>query len=124
MEGYRETLLSRASRVIPGTTYNDFLEEMRNDDATNHVLFYEIVLLENQPWEYLRDRTYPALARYLKMKSFDPETGKGVVISLFFQDRCYLIACPDFLKAFRELEGLNSSAFHFRVLRWLSQDGA
>jgi hypothetical protein len=120
MVDHKDIILSRAFSVIPGDAYNRVSLEMREKCDGRHLLFYEAVLPENHGWEYLRDNVFPSLARFLKRKFMGPESGKGLVISLFFKDRCFFIEGPDFLKAFREMEGLNTAAFHVRVLRWLS----
>jgi hypothetical protein len=44
-----------------------------------------------------------------------------VVVSLFFQNRFYLLAGSEFLKTYAEIEGLDPEAFHSRVLDWLSE---
>jgi hypothetical protein len=62
---------------------------------------------------------YPALARHLRHKSISPELPQGVVVSLFFQDRFYLLQASDFLRAYREKEKLDPDAFHRRVQEWL-----
>ena len=49
-----------------------------------------------------------------------PEAPRGVVVPLFFHDRCYILSGEDLIGLFCELEGLNRAAFHFRALRWLS----
>ncbi|MCX8116360.1 MAG: STAUR_1299 family protein [Desulfobacterota bacterium] len=118
MADYKEILLSKAFRVIPGIDYNRVSYEMRQEEAG--FLLYEVVLKEGDPWDYLRDRIYPNLAKYLKEKGIDPASGEGFVISLFFKDYVYFIRGSDFIQGFCEMEGLNPSAFHFRVLRWLS----
>ena len=68
-----------------------------------------------------RDNTFPLLARYLKAQGVDPEYPKLLVAAVFFKDRCYFIEGVEFMKALRELEGLNHEALHFRALRWLAQ---
>jgi hypothetical protein len=120
MPEYPEVLLSKAFKIIPGTAYNLYLSEARSGSDQNKV-FYEVSLMGDRPWAYLRDQVYPAFARYLKDKSLDPERADGVVVAVFKGDHCYLIEGGDFIKAFQEMEGLNQAAFHFRVLRWLSE---
>jgi hypothetical protein len=117
MKNFKQVILSKAFSVIQGTDYNRVAQEMREDDFA---LFYEVVLPDHQTWADLKDRIYPSLARYLKYKSMDPESGSGLVVSVFHGERCYLIEAPSFFEAFRELEGLDRAAFHFRVVRWLS----
>lgn len=119
MEDFRDVLFSKAFKIVPGTAYNRASHEMREAEA--YALFYEVVLEEGQGWEHLRDKVFPSFARYLKMKSVDPESSKGVVASIFYKDKAYFIEGPDFFRVFREMEGLNASAFHFRVLKWLAE---
>ncbi len=123
MADFRELLFSKAFKIIPGIAYNQTLEELSKaqEESGDKVLFYEVVLPVDKSWEYLRDKIYPALVRYLKNKSIDPETCKGVIIALFFKDLCYLIEGREFMKVFCEMEDLNSAALHFRILRWLSE---
>ena len=117
MTHFRDLLFSKAFQVVPGPEYNQVSQQLRESRNT---LFYEIVLREDTAWEHLRNRVYPALARYLKYKSIDPELAGGVVVSLFFEDRFFLLEASDFLRAYREREGSDPEAFHARVLDWLS----
>jgi hypothetical protein len=117
---FKKAIFSKAFSVIQGTDYNRVAQEMREDDFS---LFYEVVLPEDKRWDYLKDRIYPSLARYLKYKSMDPESGSGLVVSVFHGALCYLIEGPSFLDAFQEVEGLDRVAFHFRVVGWLSGPG-
>ena len=80
MKNFKETIFSKAFSVIQGTDYNRVAQEMREDDFA---LFYEVVLPEDQSWEDFRDQIYPSLARYLKYKSMDPESGNGLIVSIF-----------------------------------------
>ena len=116
---FKDILFSKADSVIQGKDYNRVSYEMR-EKGNERLIFYEVILPEDKGWEYLRDKIYPEFIRFLKMKKIDPEAAPGTIVSLFYRDRCYLIKGSEFLKAFMEMEGLNSSAFHFRVLRWLS----
>lgn len=118
---YRDGLLERAFRVVPGTNYNEVSYELREKNRATSFQLYEVLLQESSTWEYLRDEVYPSLARHLKYKSMDPRIGKGVVISLFFRNRVYLIEYPEFVKVYCEMEGLNERDFHLRVATWLSQ---
>jgi len=120
MGNYREFLFSKASQVVYGTEYNQVSFKMREENRDILFSFYEVILQENESWEQVRERVYPALVRYLKYKGFHPEFGTGCVVSLFFRDTFYLIEGPHFLAAFREIEGLSPSAFHSRVKEWLS----
>jgi hypothetical protein len=118
MDPFRDLLFSKAFQVVPGPLYNQVSQDLRE---SRNILFYEVVLREDTPWEYLRDQVYPVLARYLKYKSISPELPEGVVVSLFFRDRFYLLHAAEFLRAYREKEGLDPDAFHARVLEWLAK---
>ena len=122
MATYMDMLSKRAFRVIPAEQFNVVRQEMtaggRNPEG---LLFYEVPLGEGKPWEYLRDKVYPMMARYLKAKKVNPETPDKVVVAVFHRDRCYLLTGKSFIEVFLEVEGLNPQSFHFRVLQWLSQ---
>ena len=117
---YREVLLSCAFAVIEGPAYNQAADRLRNQARGRRVVLYEVVLEPYHPWEHMRDRVYPCLSRYLKYKSLDPRTAEGLVVSLFFKDRFYLIRGPEFMKAFSAIEGIDENAFSDHVTRWLS----
>jgi len=123
MPEYKDLFLARAFRIVPGKDYNRVWIEMREKEG-EELLIYEVVLKEDQTWEYWRDRVYPNLVRYLREKGKDPSEGEGFIVALFFQDRVYLIQGRDFFRVFCEMEGLNFAAFHFRVLRWLSESSS
>ena len=53
----------------------------------------------------------------------DPLSGRGLIVSLFLDDRFYLIQCPDFIQVYHEMEGLSESGFDALVRKWLSQVG-
>jgi hypothetical protein len=97
----RELLFSKAFRVVAGPSYNEVSHRLR---VTQNILFYEVILQPGTPWESLRDRVYPALARYLKYKSIAPDSAEGVVVALFFREEFYLIEGREFLAVYRELE--------------------
>jgi hypothetical protein len=118
MDPFRDLLFSKAFRVVPGPRYNQVSHNLRE---SQNILFYEVVLRKDTPWEHLRDQVYPVLARYLRYKSISPELPEGVVVSLFFHDRFYLLRAAEFLRAYREKEGLDPDAFHARVLEWLAK---
>jgi hypothetical protein len=118
MDPFWNRLFSKAFQVVPGPRYNQVSQDLRE---SRNVLFYEVILRTDTPWEHLRDRVYPALARYLRHKSISLDLPEGVVVSLFFQDRFYLLQASEFLRAYRETEGLDSVAFHFRVRAWLAE---
>ena len=117
MAEYRHLLFSKAFSVVPGLQYNEVSQRLRE---SQNLFFYEVILTPDTPWESLRDRVYPALARFLKYKSLDPEMGRGVVVSLFFQERFYLLEGSEFMKGYMEMEGLDPEAFHSRVRDWLA----
>lgn len=119
MPDYKDLLLPKAFKIIPGIEYNRVAYELREKEG-DALLIYEIVLDKEKPWEYWRDTVYPKLVRYLKEKGRPPSSGEGLIISLFFKDFVYLIKGADFFRVFCEMEGLNQAAFHFRVLRWLA----
>jgi hypothetical protein len=117
---YREVLFSSAFAVIEGRAYNQVASELRDQARGSLFVLYEVVLETYHSWEYLKERVYPSLSRYLRYKSLDPGTAEGLVVSLFFKDRFYLIRGPEFIKAFCEIEGIDGDSFSDRVTRWLS----
>ena len=121
MADYLSLLFSKAFEVVPGPRYNEASRQLRE---SRNLFFYEVILPPDAPWEFLGERIYPSLTRFLKGKSLDPERGEGVVVSLFWEDRFYLLAAADFLKAYAEIEGLDPEAFRSRMLGWLSEPGA
>jgi hypothetical protein len=110
-------LLSKAFRVVPGPRSNEVSQGLRE---TRGLFFYEVILPPDSRWEFLRDRVYPSLARYLQSKSLDPGTGGGAVVSLFRRDSFFLISGADFMETYGSIEGLDPQAFQARVLGWLS----
>ena len=116
---YLEILFAKSFEVIPGESYNLYRQEAE-EQMTKSYLFYEVPLMEEKPWQFIRDREYPLFARYLKTKGLDPYTAHGVVVAIFHADRCYLLSGKDFLKAYHEMEGLDSAAFLERVRQWLA----
>jgi len=119
MPDYLDILLGKAYESMEGELYNRYREK-EQERGNEKILYYEVSLMQERPWDYLRDRVYPAFARYLRDKSLDPETARGVIVAVFHGSRCYLLRGEDFIEVFKEMEGLNQSAFHFRVLRWLN----
>ncbi len=119
MPDYKDLLLTKAFKIVPGIEYNKVAYELREKEGDS-LLIYEVVLDKDKTWDYLRDIVYPKLAKYLKEKGLNPSSGEGLIISLFMRDFVYLIKGTDFFKVFCEMEGLNQAAFHFRVLRWLA----
>ena len=121
MADYQNSLLSRAFKIVHGTEYNRVSQDLRDENPETLISIYEIVLQENLSWEEMRERVYPNLVKYLRYKGIHPETGTGLIVSLFFNDYFYLIECLDFLKFFCEREGLDPAAFHSLVLKWLNE---
>lgn len=119
MVPYLEMLLEKSFEVIPGESYNQYRQEVEEQIAESY-LFYEVSLMEEKPWQFIRDREYPLFARYLKAKGLDPHTAHGVVVSIFHADRCYLLKGEDFLKNFGELEGLDPETLSQKIQQWLS----
>jgi hypothetical protein len=66
MDDYREILFSRAFKIVPGTEYNQVSQELRDENPETLFSIYEIVLQENQSWDYMKERVYPNLVKYLK----------------------------------------------------------
>ena len=50
------------------------------------------------------------------------DAARGVVVAAFLGDRCHLIDGERFYDVLCEMEGLDASALHFRVLQWLRFD--
>ena len=118
MEDFRAVLRARAFREIQAEDYNRVLWEITEREWPP--LTYEMVVPETGSWEEFRDEVYPPFARYVKSKRLDPENPRGVVVSAFLGSLCLLLEAPDFLDLLREMDGLNASALHFRVMRWLA----
>ncbi|MCG6916055.1 MAG: hypothetical protein LJE89_00780 [Deltaproteobacteria bacterium] len=116
---YLELLLEKSFEIIPGEFYNQYRLEVAERVGDSY-LFYEFSLMEEKPWRILRERVYPLFVRYMKAKLIDPTTASGVVVAVFHGDKCYLMKGEDFLAAYREIEGIDHSAFHARVQKWLS----
>jgi hypothetical protein len=116
---YLEMLLEESFEVIPGESYNQYRQEVEEQVAQSY-LFYEVSLMQEKPWQFMRDREYPLFARYLKAKGVDPHAALGVVVAIFHNDRCYLLRGEDFLKTYREMEDLDSTAFSEKVQQWLA----
>lgn len=117
MTDFRETLLSRAFQVLPGAEFNRTWKALWEGGD----FVFELVVPEHGSWEEFRDKTYPIFAKYLKRKFINPEHPSGVVVAAFFREECYLVGGPDFIQAFREMEGVKDpEEFHSKVLEWLS----
>lgn len=119
MPPYLELLLGKSFETIPGESYNQYRQDVA-EQARESYLFYEVSLMEEKPWRLLRDRIYPLFARYIRSKHIDPIKAHRVVVAIFHAERCYLLKGEDFLKVYREVEGLDAAAFLDRVRRWLA----
>jgi len=119
MPSYLDILCSKAFHSMPGMAYNKYRSE-HDDRSGPKSIYYEVSLLESKPWSYLSKQIYPSFCRFLKAKFIDPEKPEGVIVVLFHETQCSLITGEDFLEAFKEIEGLNSAVFHFKVLEWIS----
>ena len=119
MVPYLEMLLEKSFEVIPGESYNQYRQEVEEQIAESY-LFYEVPLIEEKPWQFVRDREYPLFARYIKAKGINPHTAQGVVVAIFHADRCYLLKGEDFLITYREMEDLDAGAFLQKIQQWLS----
>ena len=119
MPPYLRILLAQSFEVIPGESYNQYRQDVEEQTGKSY-LFYEIPLIEEKPWQFIRDREYPLFVRYLKTKGLDPTTAVGVVVAIFHADRCYLLRGEGFLKAYLDMEGIDPAAFLQRIQQWLS----
>jgi hypothetical protein len=120
MPDFKEVLFSKSFRTVHGAEFNQVYSSVR-EMSEPPLLIYEIVLRDDQTWDDMRNKVYPSLARYLKHKGLNPFSGAGFVVALFFKDFAHFIKGEDFFKAFRKMEGLNFTAFRFRVRKWLSE---
>jgi hypothetical protein len=116
---YLEMLREKSFEVIPGESYNQYRQEVEEQVAQSY-LFYEVPLMPEKSWQFIRDREYPLFARYLKAKGVDPHTAHGVVVAIFHSNRCYLLSGEDFLKTYFEMEGLDVAASVEKVQQWLA----
>jgi len=117
MADFRETIFAKATKVVPGAAFNRALEALYNTAD----LAYEVVFPPELTWAQFRDRIYPPFVRYLRSKSFDPERPAGVVVAVFFQDRCYLVDARDFINILRDLDRLTPGDLHALILQWLQE---
>ncbi len=118
LEAFREAVLARAFQIVPGEHYNQVRGQFLEPGKTSR-LIYELTLPEQGRWEEWRDKTFPLMARYLKSKGVDLEFPERLLITAFYGDRCYFIEGTSFWEAFKELEKLNSTELHCRLLQWL-----
>ncbi|MBW1980723.1 MAG: hypothetical protein JRJ12_05840 [Deltaproteobacteria bacterium] len=118
MARYLEFMLAKAFETIPGELYNQYRSDVAAEIKEQY-LFYEISLMEEKSWEYLRDWVYPNFTRYIKAKQRNPTMAERVVVAIFHGNSCYLLQGKDFLGAFQQLEGLDAMAFAAQVRQWL-----
>jgi hypothetical protein len=118
MPSYFDILQRKSFEDIPGEDYNQYRQDVF-ERVGHSYLFYEISLMKERPWEFLRDSVYPAFARYLKAKFYDPEKSEKIVVAVFHTERCYLLAGNDFLEVYREMEGLDPDELSSTVSGWL-----
>jgi len=116
---YLTLLVEKSFEIIPGEHYNQYRLEVA-ERMGDSFLFFEISLLEVKPWRALRERTYPLFVRYIKAKLIDPTTANGVVVAVFHADKCHLLKGEDFLKVYREIEGIDRETFLQKIQQWLS----
>ena len=123
MDDFRDLLRRNTSETIAGAAYNDLRRRRtEQEDAgggRRAAYYYEVLVPERCGWESFRDDTYPQFARWLRSQKIDVNAPRGVVVAAFLGDRCHLIDGERFYDVLREMEGLNGSALHFRVLQWL-----
>lgn len=120
MSDFRDNLLNRAFRIVRGVDYNRARRELIEQSEIVPVI-YEITLPEQGSWESFRDATFPLLVRYARSQGIDPENPRLLIAAIFYKDHCYFVEGIELMNFLREMEGLNSQALHFRVLRWLAE---
>jgi hypothetical protein len=118
MQDFREIIVAKAFKVVPGMAYNQTRAELELSHEST--VFYEVVLPQEGTWEPFRDKTYPLFVRYLQYKRINPEVPQEVIVSAFFKDDCHLLKGQEFLQVFLEMEGLTPETFHLQVLQWLA----
>jgi hypothetical protein len=118
---YRDVLRDCAHETIAGAAYNDLRRRRAEDEKTGagRPFFYEVLVPTTGDWEDFREQTFPQFARWLRGQKLDPAAPSGVVVAAFLGDRCHLLDGARFLDVLREMDRLNPSALHFRVLQWL-----
>lgn len=116
---FREAALARAFQRVAGEDYNAARRQLLERNGSASVI-YELTFPERADWQQWRDQTFPLLAKYLKAQGIEPEQPKAVIIAAFYGGGCYFIEAEKFMAIFKEVEGLNSAALHFRMLQWLA----
>ena len=123
MDDFRDLLRRNAGETIAGAAYNDLrrrrAEQGQSAPGSRRAAYYEVLVPERGGWEGFRDETFPPFARWLRAQKIDVREPRGVVVAAFLGDRCHLIDGERFYDVLREMDGLNASALHFRVLQWL-----
>ncbi|HEX2466124.1 MAG TPA: STAUR_1299 family protein [Thermoanaerobaculia bacterium] len=121
MNDFRDLLRDKAAETIAGAAYNDFRRRRaeQEEGGGDRALYYEVMVPVAGAWDDFRDATFPRFARWLSAQKVDTRTPRGVVVAAFLADRCHLLDGARFLEVLSEMEGLNASALHFRVLQWL-----
>ena len=121
MTDFRDLLRDQAAETIAGAAYNDLRRRRaeQDDAGGDRALFYEVLVPVAGEWGSFRDATFPQFARWLSAQKVDTRAPRGVVVAAFLGDRCHLLDGASFLEVLSEMEGLNASALHFRVLQWL-----
>ena len=112
MQSYLDRLFSKAFNVVPGENYNRVSFELRKEFQHR---FYEIILPEGAPWTYMREKVMPSFLQYCQYQSIRPETATQLIVSLFYQNRFYLFAAKEFLKAFQEIESMEMESPNQRL---------
>ena len=118
MTDFRDNILSRAFRVVPGVEFNRARLDLQERAEVAPVI-YKVTMPETGSWESFRDATFPLLVRYLK--AIHPEYPRALVVAVLYRERCYFIEGRHFVNVLCEMEGLNPQALHFRILRWLAR---
>jgi hypothetical protein len=119
-EEYSSVILGQAFSTGHGREYNRASHALRQEHGW---LFYEVVLTPGQPWTEVRDQVFPPLGRFLGRKKLAGSLGAGLVVTVFLGEHYYLIAAPDLLAAYCELEALAPEALPDQIRRWIENEG-
>ena len=121
MTDFRDLLREHAVETIAGADYNDLRRrraEQRTPAATARSSTRCWCRWRERGTSF-RDATFPQFARWLRAQKLDTRAPRGVVVAAFLGDRCHLLDGTRFFDVLSEMDGLNASALHFRVLQWL-----